>query len=197
MTRCINKHFTRNMTTVMTAVFIAVLVITVPVQAQNGNGQGQGGPPPVTINNTTANPVPVNGLVGAVLLLPQNAFSLVPTQPVTSFSGTDVEPDPVGTRYAISSITVTNPTAGDGTMSILAQAASITVTTCRFSSFGAAGAGSGPQIYVPAKTTIQITFPQPYVTAPVTATGNQICLVAGGFGFVGATWSAVGYKLLP
>jgi hypothetical protein len=40
-----------------------------------------------------------------------------------------------------------------------------------------------------------LTFPQPFITAPVS---GSVCLIAiSAAPVVGTTWSAVGYKILP
>jgi hypothetical protein len=147
----------------------------------------------LTVNNPASAPVPIAGVVGAIPLLPANAFTIPPTQPSLSFAGSVTPPDPSGTRYAISSVTVTNPTGASGVLIVRAEATAVTAN-CRFI-FNEVASADGPTIYVPAQSTVQVTFPQPYVTAAIS--GPQVCLAAGGFGTVGATWSAVGYKILP
>lgn len=59
----------------------------------------------VTVGNTEANPVPVSPA------LPPDAFSIPPTLVYSGETGSnDMAIDPSGTRYAISSFTVSNPT---------------------------------------------------------------------------------------
>src|SRR5205085_7177042 len=91
-----------------------------------------------------------------------------------TISGSQTAADPSGTRYAISSVTVTNPSAtASGEVSIRAEAFTVNTPDCRFISNEVAHA-DGPQLHVPPATTVHVTFPQPFVTAAVT--GPQVCL---------------------
>ena len=91
---------------------------------------------------------------------------------------------------------MTNPTASSGLISISAVAFNFPASSCGNSVVNIVARGAGPKLFVPATATIQLTFPQPFVTAAVT--GPQVCLVASGFAPVGGiSWSAVGHKILP
>ena len=150
----------------------------------------------VTINNPTTAPVPVQGVVGAIPLLPTNAFSIPPTQPSLAASGSSSQkPDPSGTRYAISSITVTNTTTGAGLITFRAYGSQLAIGGTCAGVVNAVSHSDGPVIWVPANATVHIAFPQPFITEP--ATGPNVCMTAGGFGFESSTWSMVGYKILP
>jgi hypothetical protein len=149
----------------------------------------------VTINNPESAPIPVAGVVGAIPLLPTTAFTIPPQQLSIALAGSSTQPvDPSGTRYAISSITVTNPTPNSSEVVLVAIAFNFSTTDCGFLANEVARAAA-PKIAVPPQATVQLTFPQPYVTAAVA--GPHVCLSAGGGGYTGMTWSAVGYKILP
>lgn len=160
------------------------LPVTGTVQAQqNGNWSvGILGTPTVKIDNSGST-------------LPAHAFTIPPRQLSISSAG-DVgsTPDPSGTRYAITSVVVSNPTGSAGEVTLSAVAFAFNATNCGFVA-NAVATAPGPKLTVQANNTTTITFPQPFVTAPVA--GPQVCLLAGGVGFVGMTWSAVGYKILP
>lgn len=140
------------------------------------------------IVNTPVNPVPVMPVV------PATQFSPAPVALSLSLQGMFVDPDPSGTRYAITSVTVSNPTAVSYTVIVKAVAVAI-APSCRSAANQQAFA-DGPVVTVSPNSTAHVTFPIPFVTAPVS--GTFVCLVAAGTNApVGATWSAVGYRLLP
>jgi hypothetical protein len=136
------------------------------------------------------------------------SFTIPPVQPAGAPTGSPLmTPDPSGTQYAITSVTVSNAgggaeccTAEPRTLTLIAVAFSTAENnTCRLLHLGYVEAAPGPKVTVPAQDTVHVTFPQPYITAPVN--GPLVCLgataefVTGGT--AGLTWSAVGYKILP
>jgi len=136
------------------------------------------------------------------------SFTIPPVQGVSvAPTGSPLmTPDPSGTQYAITSMTVSNAgggvgggTAGPVTLTLIAVAfGTLENNTCRLLHLGFAEAAPGPKVTVPPLDTIHITFPQPYITAPVT--GPFVCLGATAetaTGSIGLTWSAVGYRILP
>jgi hypothetical protein len=126
---------------------------------------------------------------------PGNQFSLPPAQLSLSPAGSVlVNPDPSGTRYLISSFTVTNPTAQTITVFLNSYGVQFASNGCAAIT-NQVSMAKGPSVTVGPNTTGSLTFPQPFVIKFVT--GPKVCLAAGGAGFAGNTWSAVGYKLLP
>lgn len=198
-----------------TALLLIVLALEILMTfhqglAQNGNGNGQK-PDPVSIVNPL--PLPVTGSVGITgtptvnvqssdanpIIVKesqvQNAFSSPPLQISIAAAGPSAPPDPSGTRYAITSVTLDNGTNFPQTLSLAAVAVGVvTSNSCRFPANQQASA-AGPTLRAPAQSTVQLTFPTPFITDAVN--GTVVCLVASGTGGVGSTWSAVGYKILP
>jgi hypothetical protein len=130
------------------------------------------------------------------LMLPANAFTIPPT-PLSSAGGGDSNstPDPSGTSYAITSVSVSNPTGAAGEVTISAFATSANLSNCGQVPVNGSIA-PGPRLTVQANSTTSLTFPQPYVTAAVS--GPHVCLGASSFnGGIGETWSVVGYRVLP
>ena len=147
------------------------------------------GTPTVNINNTV-NPLRV------LITSPANPFSTSPQQVVLGSGGDpNLTPDPSGTRYAISLFTVSNPTSITSELHMAAVAANSSPTNCGFSPINVAAEAQGPRLTVAAQSTATLTFPQPFITAPVS--GLSVCLMVGGNNLNGMTWSAVGYKILP
>jgi hypothetical protein len=154
----------------------------------------------VFVTNDSANPVPVKQQ-GATDV---NVLGSVPTHPsipTTQFSrvltpgGSTVisGPDPAGTNYAITSISIANPTstAVDVTVSSFYGP----TTDCLFFS-GPFSFTFGPSASVPAEDTISLVFPQPFVFTALTAgpgAGAQSCLRATG-GTVFVRMTIVGYR---
>ena len=58
-----------------------------------------------------------------------------------------------------------------------------------------AGQAAGPKVVVPARSTVTLNFPQPFLTKKIEGyPSNKVCLVAWGEERVkDVTWSAVGY----
>ena len=145
--------------------------------------QGQGTPPP---------------RVGPSFTIPAATVSVAPTgSPLMT-------PDPSGTQYAITSVTVSNAGGGVGaaeprTLTLFAVAFSAAENdTCRLLHLGFVETAPGPTVTVSPQDTVHLAFPQPYITAPVD--GPFVCLGATAItsgGNQGLTWSAVGYKILP
>lgn len=129
--------------------------------------------------------------------IPATAFSIPPLGISAAPEGDPNEsPDPSGTRYAITSVVVTNT---------VSQAVEVDLGAGAFSPAGLLGNGCaglgdqvasvpGPDLIVGPDSTLVVNYPQPFITAPVT--GGLVCLIAdSGTPFVGVTWSAVGYRL--
>ena len=180
------------------------------------------GPPaqPVTVTNT---PLPVQGNVSVVntptvnvgnqslpvtgtvsIAIPATGFSTPPFPTGFGGFGTDTvkvgspteRPDPSGTRYAITSVTIINPNNAIDRAQLQAAAYNSFSTTCASPLGTAIAIANGPEVVVPPSSTVQLTFPQPFITAAVAGPG--VCLVAAANpGFQGLLWSAVGYRLLP
>ena len=180
---------TRSPRCVVTTGRIAViLVVLVLSAAQTSWAQGPPRPIDTIIRNTPTEPVPVT------VVDPVHGFSNAPAQVFLVPAGADVPADPSGTRYAITSLTLSNPATIVATFSIRAIASSASLTSCQFV-FNATETAAGPTLVAGPQSTTHITFPQPFVTAPVT--GQSVCLAGGGNNTTGTTWSAVGYKILP
>jgi hypothetical protein len=174
--------------TIQRSVSLAVAVLGVAVAATvDAAGPAEG--INVTIVNPPTQPLPVTGT------LPANAFTIPPQTIFPIPVGEDVAPDPAGTRYAITSVTVSNPSDSSGEVALLASASNSAISSCRLF-FGGVDFADGPRLYVQARTTTHLAFPQPYVTGPLVA-GSQVCLLLSGPGVNsnGSTWSAVGYKI--
>jgi hypothetical protein len=152
----------------------------VPVALQ-GTATVTGG---VQILNPPTAPVPVTGRFLAAV--PASAFSKGAWAWPTVISG----PDPVGTRYAITSVTVTN---GDSTAALVSLEGGTTIpdsTDC----MGWRGDGiNAIRLRVPAGQTTHLAFPQPYVvTGPFD--DSVFCLVVTGGGATDVQVMVAGYK---
>jgi hypothetical protein len=124
--------------------------------------------------------------------IPLKQFSLGP-QPVAETPGgaAQMQPDPSGTLYAISSFTVTNPNPGTFRVQMFAIAASSFSDGCAVIG-NQVKQVAGPDIVVGPDSTATLTFPQPYVFG---AAGARVCLAVGGDNLIGEEWSVVGHKL--
>jgi hypothetical protein len=157
------------------------------------------------VNVSAISPLPVTGTVGIsgpVNLsasgpvpvfpgLPPRAFTIPPTQSIIAVTGSSTTPDPSGTRYALTTIVVANSSNASSDLSFSAHGTNF--GNCNIST-DHPSFSPGPAISIGPHSTQTISFPEPYVTAPVTATG--VCLMVSspqGNGLV--TWSVVGYKL--
>lgn len=175
--------------TPVTVVNTTPVPVSGTVQAQQAGTWvvGLSGSPTVTLS-PTAGPLPV------VKVLPSTAFTIPPTPLALAPDGSATQtPDPAGTRYAITSVVVSNPTA---------NLAVLTVTAYAFPGgancgnvFNAVASAPGPKLTVPPNSTGSLSFPQPYVTEAVS--GGSVCLTGGGDNGIGTTFSIVGYKILP
>jgi hypothetical protein len=128
------------------------------------------GTPNVNVVNTPT--VQINGTVQTQTGIPATAFSkIVLVNGPVVLSG----PNPAGTRYAITSLTVTN----DGLTSIpgtgLLQGVYGSTTDCSLFT-SAISPSAGPQAVVAPNTTVHLSFPQPFVIIP--KAGANSCLVA-------------------
>jgi hypothetical protein len=125
--------------------------------------------------------------------LPFNWFSYPPQQAsIASAGSTGVKPDPSGTRYAITSFTVNNPSASLATIRLTAFASNSAWTDCGVL-FNVDDSAPGPEMTIAPSSTVELTFPTPFIIKRVI--GTNVCLGAGGNGFAGLKWSAVGYRL--
>jgi hypothetical protein len=126
------------------------------------------------------------------------AFTIPPTTAALSAQGsTTMLGDPPGTRYAITSFTATNESLVQAqTVKIQAKSGSVS-GSCQLL-FNVQDQKAGPIAVVPVGSTVQLTFPQPFVTEALTG-GPNVCLVGSGdpTAYVGLSWSVVGYKILP
>jgi hypothetical protein len=144
----------------------------------------------IFVSNPPASPVPVT------VISPANQFSLSPVQLTLTYQGAFAAPDPSGTRYAITSVTVSNPLVTHVNVAFRAYAVEYASPTCR-NMANAQNFSDGPEITVSPFSTTHITFSQPFITGAVT--GTFVCLAAVGLNTAqtGMKWSAVGYKLNP
>lgn len=167
----------------------------------------------VTVINTPVQPIPVApqgtttvvGTVGVsgtptVNAQQSGAWSVGTAIPVTQFSRTGTAsndlvlsgPDPSGTRYAISSVTLSNANASPFNFYLSANTGALCV--------GSNNEHVGPAIVLAASQTMTIPFPQPFVlSAPAGAATD--CLMAriyatGSSSVIGAVLvTVVGYRL--
>ncbi len=132
----------------------------------------------VFVTNDSANPVPVKQQ-GATDVNVLGSVSTRPNIPTTQFSvalnlnaATIISgPDPAGTNYAITSISVANA----GSTFAIANVASYYGTTTDCHNFvGTFDLTNGPSANVPAGNTVSLVFPQPFVLTA--KTGAQTCL---------------------
>jgi hypothetical protein len=105
-----------------------------------------------------------------------------------------VQPDPSGTRYAITSFTVNNAAASTVTVRLAAFAQNSAPANCSSVTVPDDSA-AGPEVTVAAGTTVEVTFPTPFITPKVS--GTSVWLAGGGNGLAGVKWSAAGYRLAP
>jgi hypothetical protein len=134
---------------------------------------------------TSIPPIPV------MLSIPATAFTYQSQPNIVSTSGMDVPADGPGTRYAITSVVVSNhdPVAKD--VQFFAVGFAVDLGGCRVPANEVARTPA-LRVSLQPETTVVLTFPIPYITA--TVAGPKVCMVA----FTGgATWSMVGYKILP
>jgi hypothetical protein len=180
----------RQLTMIIVAIVVAVAVPVGASAAVKGN--------PVFLTDANSGNragVDTNGNLKVQVAPPNTQFSIPPIQLSIAAAGSDlVKPDPSGTRYLISSFTVTNPTNNTIDIFLRSVASQTTSNGCRLP-LNQVSSADGPRLAVGPNSTQTLTFPQPYLIKFVT--GPKVCLVAGGNGFIGSTWSAVGYKLLP
>jgi hypothetical protein len=151
----------------------------------------------VFVTNDAANPVPVMqqgtanvNVLGSVVTrpnIPATQFSRLAIPPNTLISG----PDPAGTSYAITSISIANPESAAAEVHVLAFNGP---TSDCLSFSGQFTFAVGPSAIVPAGDTVSMVFPQPFVlTGPTAGPGSQSCLKTTGASFV--TTTIVGYRL--
>src|SRR6516225_4594310 len=85
--------------------------------------------PATDVNIINPLPVPVTGTLSVTPVLPARSFTIPPTPIFGSQGGsTSQTPDPSGTRYAITSVTVTNNNTVTDDVQLLATAFSATTT---------------------------------------------------------------------
>ena len=138
------------------------------------------GTPNVNVINTPK--VQVTGTVETQTAIPSGAFSVTDT----TFAPL-LGPDPAGTSYAITSVTLAN-------LASIAQEAGVegiygTTSNCiTFTSL--TSSRQGPLVIVPANATVHLSFPQPFVIAA--QSGAVSCLVPLGSSIV--KYTVVGFK---
>ena len=172
---------------VLALVGVATLVTPSPALGQKGgppeaaaSSQNlKDGKTPVTVAGTVA----VGNIVQTQPAVPPGAFSVVLNN-VGAISG----PDPEGTSYAITSVTVAN-TSSVQTYAVLGAVWGAT-GDCKSFSSDTTGA-EGPQIVVPAGGTVHLTFPQPFVLSA--RPGAAACLGTS-IGGADARFTVVGYR---
>jgi hypothetical protein len=126
----------------------------------------------VFVNNDAAHPVPVAGTVNAVPAAPATAFSDDIFGVSTGVPGTRIHgPDPGGTRYAISSLTLSNDSSDAQYVQLALGYTSTGASPC-------SGAQFLPAIELAPLQTTQLTFPQPFITRPPTSgdPSQPVCL---------------------
>lgn len=179
------------------AIFVAQLLLlsalaiipSYSVRAQATSAQPPQGPPAQTVKvvNSPSEPVPVTGAVNvgntvnARMILPAGAFTV-------SGSGPLLGPDPAGTSYAITSITVTNHSTSR--MLILMRASYGTTSDCSVFGLGTEFA-IGPVVSVPGQQTVHLTFPQPFTLEAKAGTASCLELSSTGDS---ANYMVVGYR---
>ena len=147
------------------------------------------------IVNTEAEPVPVTGTltvgntVNTQIAIPAGAFSAVNQGTgVLSLSG----PDPAGTSYAITSITVANSNGTSILSGINALWGSL-LDPGHCTGAGSGVVGIGPFVRVPPGETVHITFPQPFILRyQPFYPGPASCLTIGSA--ANETVTVVGYR---
>lgn len=146
----------------------------------------------VRISNTESSAVPV--IPGSN----STAFTIPPTVASLSPQGSPTQTgDPPGTRYAITSLIATNAsTLQAQTVKMEVKSGSVS-GSCQLI-FNVVDTKPGPIAVVPAGATVHLSYTQPFITEATTS-GSTVCLVASGnpTAYVGLSWSAVGYKILP
>lgn len=115
--------------------------------------------------------------------VPKSAFSI--SRRATGFNAIVSGPDPEGTSYGITSLTVANH--GSNSVSVFAYTLLHATTDCL------AGQPSvGPTVRVPAGETVHISFPQPFVlSAQPSATS---CLFVDWSDTASLDFTVVGYR---
>jgi len=178
---------------------MSVLAVTLSVPATRAAGPPSG--LDVNVVNTSSNPVPVtlqgagtvsgsvaitntpnvnvantptvhvSGTVQTQTGIPSGAFSLLFTG--LSEQETVSGPDPAGTSYAITSLTMANTSSiSSGVVSLIGSWG--TTSDCSIVS-GTVNKTFGPFVVVPANATVHLSFPQPFVHAA--QPGAVSCLV--------------------
>ena len=174
------------------AILAGVLVTVVFLILINAQSPAAPSGPPaqnVRVVNSASEAVPVTGVinVGNVLqvkpVLPAGAFSVVKLRGVLS------GPDPEGTNYAITSITITSST-GDSTSGVLSGQFGTTSDCSSFLNESPKIIG-GPSVTLPPGETVHLTFPQPFIIPA--QPGAASCLKADSTGEL-TTFTVVGYR---
>jgi hypothetical protein len=148
----------------------------------------------VLIVNTPSEPVPIAGTVtvgNAVqtqTLIPAGAFtetnSFSPNGLTMVFSG----PDPEGTSYAVTSLTVSNPSFNLISVRLLGSWGP--TGDCITFSSGLYTTDAGPIVYVPPGETVHLAFPQPLIFPA--QSGAASCLTT--IGSASADTTVAGYR---
>ena len=140
----------------------------------------------VKVTNSPSEPVPVTGTVNV-----GNTVQFRPAIPPGAFSiftetGNVSGPDPAGTSYAITSLTVAD--VGFGSAAVIVRGVWGDTSDC--SSISNSTVTIGPLVKVPAGGTIHLSFPQPFILSA--KPGATSCLRVEGP--VGIDYTVVGYK---
>jgi hypothetical protein len=147
-------------------------------------------PPPtsVVVTNTPL-PVTLGETVQTETVIPSTAFSTVLSilnSPATL--GVISGPDPAGTSYAITSVTVTNYS---GDLALVGLTANYgTTSDCK--TFQERSFGDGPLVFVPPSATTHLAFPQPVVLPKVDGKPTSCLNVSGP---IQVNVVVVGYRL--
>jgi hypothetical protein len=149
----------------------------------DGNGNLQVGGT-VNVGNLPATQQ-VSGTVNAVPVQPNTAFS------VSTLGRALVAGQSASVTYAITSVTFANPTATP-TMAVIEGEYGGLTSDCQPNP--GTVQSSGPAAFVPAFSTVNLVFPQPFlVPPPPNPPGTASCLVSSSFPSVST--SIVGYRL--
>lgn len=140
----------------------------------------------VRVVNSPSESVPVTGTINV-----GNTVQIRPAIPPGAFSiftdnGKVSGPDPEGTSYAITSLTVAD--VGFGAAAVIVRGVWGDTSDCI--SFSSSTATFGPLVKVPAGGTVHLSFPQPFILSA--KPGAASCLRVEGP--VGIDYTVVGYK---
>ena len=191
-------HNARPITFVRPLMLLTAVLLSTPADSPGQSSPtARATPPPVdvTVVNTRSQPVPVIGTVNVGNTLtfrpavPEGAFSVQPEPRVAArISGRDA----VGSRYAITSLTVENT----GTL----PARGVLVATygdlspeCEFADVETGLSVVGPGASVLPGDTVHLTFPQPFILSPPSGPSCLLAVTVAGSA-TGLRFTVVGYR---